>query len=207
MKKKALLKPVVGILRGVDADFFPELMTTAFAAGLTAIEVTMNTASACAMVTAVRDRVPDGRLLGMGTIRNLAEARAAFAAGAMFMVTPNLDPEVIEFARGKNLPIIAGAFSPTEVYRAWSLGADMVKVFPCRDLGPEYIHELLGPFDHIPMVAVGGVNRENVAAYLTAGAVGVGAGSSLFGREAIKKRDLAAMTTNIRAFLQQTQIR
>ncbi len=200
-KKIALLKPAVGILRGITADFFRQLMAAAFDSGLTAIEVTMNTAGACEMVAGARDMVPEGHLLGMGTIRNLAEARAALEAGAMFLVTPNLAPEVIAFANHHELPVIAGAFSPTEVYQAWDSGADLVKVFPCRGLGPDYIRELRGPFDHIPMVAVGGVNQDNVEDYFRAGAVSVGVGSSLFGKDALAERDPEAVAANVREFL------
>lgn len=201
MNRTELLKPVVGILRGIDPGFFPELMAASFAAGLSAIEVTVNTAGAFGMVSTTRPRVPEGCLLGMGTIRNPDEGRAAIEAGAMFLVTPNLDPAVIELARKQKLPIIAGAFTPSEVYRAWAAGADLVKVFPCGGLGPGYIRELRGPFDHIPMVAVGGVKEENVAEYLAAGAVGVGVGTSLFGREAIAARDPRAIEKNVAEFL------
>ena len=139
--------PVIGILRGIGAEVFGPLMQAAFAAGLQAIEITMNTFGAEEIVAANREYVPDGRYLGMGTVCNLAEARKAYAAGAMFFVTPNVEPEVISFGRDNNIPVIAGGLTPTEVYRAWKAGASMVKVFPCRSLGgPLYIKELRGPF-------------------------------------------------------------
>ena len=196
------LTPVVGILRGIDPGFFPELMAAAFSAGLTAVEVTMNTAGACEMVARARAAVPQGCLLGMGTVRNRNEAEAAIAAGAMFMVTPNLDPEVIALARRHRVPVIAGAFTPTEVFQAWDRGADLVKVFPVRaGGGPDYIRELKGPFDHIPMVAVGGVGKEDVRAYLAAGAAAVGVGASLFGRRALEQGDPQAVAASVREFL------
>jgi len=204
----SLLAPLVGILRGIDPGFFPELMAAAFSAGLSAIEVTMNTPGACEMVAAARPAVPQGRLLGMGTIRNLGEAEKAIAAGAMFMVTPNLDPDVITFAHRHGVPVIAGAFTPTEVFQAWDRGADMVKVFPVRaGGGPDYIRELKGPFDHIPMVAVGGVSPANVREYFNAGAEGVGVGTSLFGKAALEKRDPEAAAASVRDFLQRIPVR
>jgi 2-dehydro-3-deoxyphosphogluconate aldolase/(4S)-4-hydroxy-2-oxoglutarate aldolase len=193
--------PVIGILRGVQADFFGQLMDAAFEAGLQALEVTYNTPRAQKMITAQVPRVPQGRRLGMGTIRNLEEAKRAVDAGAMFLVTPNTDSAVIAFANRRNIPIVAGAFTPTEVYRAWSEGADMIKVFPCGHPGPDYIRALLGPFDQIPLVAVGGVTRENAGDYLKAGAKAVGVGSALFGSAAIasqKPRDIAA---NVKDFI------
>ena len=196
--------PVIGILRGIDADFFGEVMATAFANGLQAIEVTINTAGAEQIVGRFRASVPPGNLLGMGTIKNLEEARRAVAAGAMFIVTPNLDPQVIEFANRQQIPIIAGALTPTEVYAAWQAGADMVKVFPCGALGgPRYINELRGPFDHVPLAAVGGVTRDNVADYFAAGARAVGVSTSLFGREALRDRDIVRLGKEVQKFLEQ----
>lgn len=196
-----LAVPVIGILRGIDGDFFRALMPVAFGAGLSALEVTMNTPDAAGIVSRCRSEVPPGKLLGMGTIRNVAEAEIALAAGAMFLVTPNTDPRVIELAKSRKIPVIAGAFTPTEVYTAWSAGADLVKVFPCSAVGPGYLRELRGPFEQIPLVAVGGVNLNNVGDFFTAGAVGVGVGNSLFGQAALAERDLRALATNIGRFL------
>lgn len=196
--------PVIGILRGIDPGFFGEVMAAAFANGLQAIEVTINTAGAEKMVERCRAAVPPGKVLGMGTIRNLEEARAAAAAGAMFMVTPNLDAKVIEFAQAHNIPIIAGALTPTEIYAAWRAGADMIKVFPCGSLGgPRYIRELRGPFEHIPLAAVGGVTLDNLAAYFTAGATAVGVSTSLFGREALANRDIGQLGAHVKKFIEQ----
>lgn len=193
--------PVIGILRGVEASFFGGLLETAFASGLTALEVTMNTAGAEGMVADNRARVPPGKLLGMGTVRNLEEARRAVEAGAMFLVSPNLDPLVIGYARAQNIPIVAGALSPTEVYAAWQAGAAMVKVFPCGAMGPNYIRELRGPFEQIPLVAVGGVTLANVRDYFAAGAKAVGVGTSLFGHHALSEKNLKTLAENVKNFL------
>ncbi len=193
--------PVIGILRGVEPGFFGEIMEVSFEAGLQAIEVTMNTARAEQIVSRHRPAVREGHLLGMGTIRNLDEAKRAVDAGAMFLVTPNLDLTVVEYARSQGIPIIAGAFTPTEVYRAWSGGADMVKVFPCGLLGPGYIRELLGPFDEVPLVAVGGVSLANLKQFFEAGARAVGVSTSLFGREALQDRNPEKLKGNVRDFV------
>ena len=199
--------PVIGILRGIGADDFGPLMQASFAGGLQAIEVTMNTPGAEEIITANRDKAPAGKYLGMGTIRNLEEAVRAYEAGAMFFVSPNTDLDVIAFAGSKDIPVIAGGLTPSEVYRAWDAGAAMVKVFPCRALGgPQYIRELLGPFDHIPLVAVGGVTIENVDEYLQAGATGVGVGISLFGEQALAARDWEAVRQNVERFVQRCAV-
>lgn len=195
---------IIGILRGIEAQVFTSLMEASFTAGLQAIEVTFNTPGAVKIIAANRSLVPEGKYLGMGTIRNLAEAREAHAAGAMFFVTPNVVPEVLEFAADRAIPVIAGALTPTEVYRAWETGASMVKVFPCRSLGgPLYIKELKGPFDHIPLVAVGGVTSENGGAYLQAGATAVGVGMSLFGEQAVKNRNWDEVRRNVEEFVKR----
>ncbi|MBU1405956.1 MAG: bifunctional 4-hydroxy-2-oxoglutarate aldolase/2-dehydro-3-deoxy-phosphogluconate aldolase [Proteobacteria bacterium] len=195
--------PVIGILRGVEGDFFGEVMQISFAAGLTAMEVTMNTPDAEKIVAEYRPAVPSGKLLGMGTIRNLEEARRAVAAGAMFLVTPNLDLSVIEYAKAETIPIVAGALTPTEVYTAWNAGADLVKVFPCAAMGgPPYIKDLLGPFDHLRLVAVGGVSLANLSDYFAAGAAAVGASTSLFGAKALREKDLAQIGHNVKIFIE-----
>jgi 2-dehydro-3-deoxyphosphogluconate aldolase/(4S)-4-hydroxy-2-oxoglutarate aldolase len=193
--------PVIGIVRGVEAQFFQNLMDNAFSAGLQAIEITMNTENALQIVSLLRSSIPAGKLLGMGTVRDREEAERAVDAGAMFLVTPNMDTDVIEYAGSCNVPVISGALTPTEVYTAWSAGAAMVKVFPCRPFGPGYIRELRGPFEKIPMVAVGGVTADNMNEYFDAGARAVGVSTSLFGQTALKDRNLEDIARNVRKFI------
>ena len=197
--------PVIGILRGIGIDKFAPLMHASFSAGLQAIEVTMNTPGAEEILASNKDNVPSGKYLGMGTLRNLSEAEKAYKAGAMFFVTPNVDLDVIGFARSKNIPVVAGALTPTEVYKAWDAGAAFVKVFPCRAFGgPLYIRELRGPFDYIPMIAVGGVTIDNVKEYLQAGTKAVGVGISLFGEQAVAAKDWEAVGQNVKEFIQHS---
>lgn len=193
--------PVIGILRGIEPSFFKDVMSASFASGLNAIEITINTLNAEKMLSSTRPLVPEGKWLGMGTVRNILEAQKARDAGAMFMVTPNLDREVIEFANKENIPVIAGALTPTEVYNAWDMGADMIKVFPCGAMGgARYIRDLLGPFDKMPLVAVGGVSLENVAEYFQKGARAVGVSSSLFGKKILKEKDIRNIKSNVKKF-------
>jgi 2-dehydro-3-deoxyphosphogluconate aldolase/(4S)-4-hydroxy-2-oxoglutarate aldolase len=200
-KRMKLDVPVIGILRGVDASLFRDVMDTLFASGLQAIEITMNTEHALQTVSSIRSDVPAGKLLGMGTVRNMEEAKKAVEAGTMFIVTPNTDARVIEFARSQSVPVISGAFTPTEVYTAWSAGADMIKVFPCGQLGPHYIRELRGPYKQIPLVAVGGVTIDNVREYFAAGARAVGASTSLFGQKALSEGNLDEVAQNVKKFI------
>lgn len=198
-----LTAPVIGILRGVSEGHFGNIMKASFESGLDAIEVTMNTPGAPGIVERNRKGLSPGKWLGMGTIRNLDEAKTAFNAGAMFFVTPNTDVDVIEFAVSRHIPVIAGALTPTEVYRAWAAGADMVKVFPAGVFGPAYMKDLHGPFDTIPLVAVGGVTIENVREYIDAGAEAVGVGSSLFGKQALKENSWNGIREHVGKFIDQ----
>lgn len=194
--------PVIGIVRGIGGAFFQELMAASFEAGLHALEITLNTPGAETILAACRPLVPQGKLLGMGTVRTRREAERAVEAGAMFLVTPNLDLEVIHFARSAKVPVVTGALTPSEVFAAWQAGADLIKVFPCRALGgPQYIRDLLGPFDGAPLVAVGGVNATNAGEYLAAGALAVGVGPALFGEAALAAENLVAVGENVQAFL------
>ncbi len=194
--------PVIGILRGIEASFFSEVMNASFDAGLCAIEITMNTLGAENIIADNISTVPQGKYLGMGTIRNLDEARRAIDAGAMFLVTPNLDTAVIDYAAARNIPVVAGALTPTEIYRAWSAGADMIKVFPCGAMGgPGYIKELLGPFDSLALAAVGGVSISNLEDYFRAGVRAVGVGNSLFGQEALAEKNPEKIKTCVKNFI------
>lgn len=197
--------PVVGILRGVSPERFGNIMKASFDAGLEAIEVTMNTPGAPGIIEKSRKDVAKGKWLGMGTIRNVSEAQIAYDAGAMFFVTPNMDTAVIAFAVSRHIPIIAGALTPTEVYAAWNAGADMVKVFPAGVFGPKYIQDLHGPYDSLPLVAVGGVSFSNVKEYLDSGAAAVGVGNSLFGGQALKDGSWSDIGDHVRKFIQQCQ--
>lgn len=193
--------PAIGILRGIDKAFFSDLMQVSFTAGLQAIEVTMNTKGAADIISSCLKDVPDGKLLGAGTVRNIDEAKLAADAGAMFFVTPNLDVQVIEFALKNTIPVICGALTPTEVYTAWSAGADMIKIFPCAPFGPDYIRDLKGPFDQIPLVAVGGVTLSNLELFFQAGTKAVGVSTSLFGKSALASKDLKSIAKNVAAFV------
>ncbi len=199
--------PVIGILRGIKAVFFQKIVETSFDAGLQAIEVTMNTQGGLDMIRSCRERICKGQLLGMGTICNLEDAKKAIDAGAMFLVTPNFSSQVIEHGVRHNIPVIAGALTPTEVYDAWSAGATMIKVFPCQAMGgAQYIKDLRGPFGTIPLAAVGGVTNENVNEYFNAGVQAVGVSSTLFGRDALAREDVTGVTENIKKFTDEVKL-
>ncbi len=148
--------------------------------GIEALEITLTIPGALGCLETLAARHGDRIVLGAGSVLDAASAAAAIAAGARFIVSPHLNPAVVATSRRHGAFVIAGALSPTEIVTAWELGADWIKVFPCDAVGgPAYIRALRGPLPQIPLAPTGGVGLENAAAYLAAGAVALGVGSSL----------------------------
>ena len=138
---------------------------------------------------------------GAGTVVNRTDALAALSAGAEFLVTPNIDREVIELCCERNVLITPGALTPTEIAFAMKCGSKYVKVFPSSAFGPQYFKEVLAPLSSAKLIAVGGINIENAAAYIQYGAVGVGVGGSLCNIERIKKNDFAGIANDARELI------
>ncbi len=183
---------VVAILRGVDPQLMVRLGRVLMAAGVGAIEVTMNSDGALAGITGLRklgDKIP----VGAGTVMDGEAARRAVAAGAMFLLTPHLAEDTLRAAIALGVPGVVGTMTPTEAVRAYSLGAEMVKVFPAGTLGPNYFRELRGPLPQIRTMAVGGVNAGNAGDFIRAGATAVGAGSQLVDQAAMARGDWEAV--------------
>ena len=174
--------PVVGILRDIPQGAEEACVKIAAQCGLKAIEVTMNTANAAEIIAALKTAAkPLNIAVGAGTVRHGHDLEKALAAGAEFIVTPNTRNEIIRLSCTAGVPIIPGALTPTEVQKAFDLGASAVKIFPVNCVGgPEYIKALRGPFRDIPLMACGGVNPENAQAYFKAGANLVSFGASIF---------------------------
>ena len=149
------------------------------AGGFRVIEITYSFAGATDAITKLRGSERERLLIGAGTILNRQQANQAVGAGARFLVSPCVLPEVIDAAQRTSIAVIPGAFTPTEIYTAYSLGADIVKIFPAVRFGPEYLRALRGPLPQIPIMPTSGVDASNVAEWFSAGAVAVGAVSSV----------------------------
>jgi len=192
--------PIVGILRGFDADLTVEIAVAAMERGLTTLEVTMNTAGAAEQIAALLEATKGEMNIGAGTVRSLEELDQALQAGAMFIVTPTVLPEVIERCVKQDIPVFPGAFTPTEIHRAWTAGASMVKLFPAGQFGPSYIKIVKAPLDDVKILATGGVRLSNVKEYIDAGADAFGLGTPLFRRERMEDRDWAWLGGQIQGF-------
>lgn len=194
-------EPVLGIIRGVTRDSLQGVVEAAITGGLRYIEITLNTPNAPALIETVAKDYSQSLCVGAGTVLSPRDAATALASGAKFLVTPTLNEEVAAFCREKRVAFFPGAFTPTEIEKAWKAGAAMVKVFPASRLGPEYIGEVKGPFQDIRLMAVGGVGPRNIADYLAAGASALAVGGSVFSTSRMENRDFSLIRRDIEEFL------
>jgi 2-dehydro-3-deoxyphosphogluconate aldolase/(4S)-4-hydroxy-2-oxoglutarate aldolase len=189
---------IIPIIRASSADAVVPVVEALVQAGLPIVEITMTVPNALAAIGAVAKRFSGKMLVGAGTVTNAETTQRAVDAGAEFIVSPCLIPEVIDAARRANVVVLPGALTPTEVFEAHRRGGDMVKVFPVQSVGgAAYLRALRGPFPDIPLVPTGGVTLENIADMFKAGAAAVGVGTELISKdyaaiEALAKQFLAA---------------
>jgi 2-dehydro-3-deoxyphosphogluconate aldolase/(4S)-4-hydroxy-2-oxoglutarate aldolase len=172
--------PLLGILRGITAADVPPLVEAVITAGLEAIEITMNTTGAPALIRSLTAAAQGRLMVGAGTVLRVEDLDAALDAGASFIVMPTLVPEVVAGCVSTGVPVFPGALTPQEILTAWRAGATMVKVFPASCFGPGYLREIKGPFPDIQVLACGGVHAGNMAAYFNCGAAAVAFGASVF---------------------------
>ena len=193
---------IIPVIRAPSADSAVAVVEALLQAGLTVAEITMTVPNAIDAIGVVAKRFPGKVLIGAGTVTDAETARRAVDAGAEFIVTPCLVPEVIDAAHRANVAVLPGALSPSEVFEAFRLGGDMVKVFPVRSVGgAAYLRALRGPFPDIPLVPTGGVTLENMAEMFKAGAAAVGVGTELISKDALARRDYAGIAELARQFL------
>ena len=193
---------VVAVIRANSKDQLVGITEALLAGGVPAIEVTMSTPKAISGIEMLADRFGDRAVIGVGTVIDAATARDAIAAGAQFVVSPVFDDGIVSTTRRYGKIMIPGAFTPTEILRAWSAGADVVKVFPSTVLGPQYFKDILAPLPQLRLTPTGGVDVKNAGDWIKAGAVFVGAGSSLVTKDALAKSDWAGVTANARSFVE-----
>ncbi|MEO6087402.1 MAG: bifunctional 4-hydroxy-2-oxoglutarate aldolase/2-dehydro-3-deoxy-phosphogluconate aldolase [Umezawaea sp.] len=181
-------RKLVAIVRGGDARAAVRVL---FESGIRLVEVSLTSPDALAVIADLASEVPDDGWLGVGTIRTPADVDDALAAGATFAVSP-ATTEAVRASVAAGLPVLAGVLTPTEVEAALGFGADAVKLFPASLGGVDYLKALRAPFPDVPFVPVGGVGVAEAVAYLDAGAVAVGVGSPLLGKDLTGLADRAA---------------
>ena len=191
----------LGIIRVEGTQDLVRIAKSLHAGGLKCLEITMTTPGALEAIEESRERLPDV-LMGAGTVLDAVTAREAILAGAQFLVTPTVAPDVIEMAHRYGIPVIPGAMTPTEILACWEAGADMVNVLPASVLGPGYIKAVRGPLPQIPLVPTGGITADNAGDFIKAGAALVCAGGWLVDRSALAQGRYEVLTRKAKSLLE-----
>ena len=192
---------VVAVIRLQDPARLRAVVDALATGGIRALEVTMTVPRAIEMIAELAPALPDGFLVGAGTVLDADTASRAIGAGARFVVSPVLRRAVIAECHRQGCPAMPGCFSPTEILDAWDAGADIVKVFPATSLGPGYFRDVRAPLPQVKLMPTGGVSVENAGDWIRAGAVAVGVGSALVDVEAIQSGDYSAIVTKAQRIL------
>ena len=193
---------MVPVVRTATAEGAIKAIEAIYAGGVRAAEITMTVPGAIRALEKVADQFGDKIVLGAGTVLDPETARACMLAGAQFFVTPSLKVSTIEMVKRYSKVICPGALTPTEVITAWDAGADIVKIFPCGNVGgPKYIKALKGPFPHIDMIPTGGVNLETAGEFLKAGACAVAVGGELVDAKTIREGRFDIIEERTRQYL------
>lgn len=191
---------IIAIIRAESSKQLKEVAIALKDGGAKFIELTMTTPNALKVIAEVSASLKDV-IIGVGSVLDSETARAAILAGAEFVVCPILNKEVITLCNRYSKIVIPGAFTPTEILSAWESGADLVKVFPSSLGGSSYIKTIKAPLPQISLVPVGGVDIENVADFIKAGATAVGVGGNLVKKEFLKEKNFKALTSLSEKFI------
>ena len=194
---------LIPVLRASSVELGHALVEAMMAGGVTVVEVTMTVPNALTLLRELKQKHGDRLLLGSGTVTDAAQAEATIEAGAEFVVSPSLHPDVIVATKKLGKVSIPGALTPTEVITAWRAGADYVKVFPCSAMGgASYLKSLRAPFPELKLIPTGGVTLQTAADFLKAGARALGVGTDLVNAAAIAEGKPGIVTNAARAYLE-----
>lgn len=197
-----LTHKIIAIIRGANADEVVDIVDALRSGGILTLEITINSPKAIPVIQKLAARYGTELLVGAGTVLDPETARAAILAGAKFIISPTIDLSTIALTRRYGCVSIPGAFTPTEILKAFEHGGDIIKVFPAI-LGAGYLREISGPLDQIPLMPTGGVNLQNIYEFKQAGAVAFGVGSALVSSgKSIDDSYLKAISQNARAFVE-----
>lgn len=194
---------LVPVLRAQSEEMGHAIVEAMIAGGVTVVEVTMTVPGAIDLLRVLKRKYGSQLLLGSGTVTTAAQAAATIEAGAEFVVSPSLHPEVIAKTKELGKVSIPGSLTPTEVITAWTAGADYVKIFPCSAVGgASYLKALLAPFPELQLIPTGGVTQQTAADFLKAGARALGVGADLVNAKAIIEGHPELVTNAARAYLE-----
>jgi 2-dehydro-3-deoxyphosphogluconate aldolase/(4S)-4-hydroxy-2-oxoglutarate aldolase len=203
---------IIAIARGMEESAIIPLAEALSAGGISMMEITFNQAkpesfeSTATGIRALREKFDEKLLVGAGTVITPDLVDLAFNAGALYIVSPDTNTEVIKHTRELGLVSLPGAMTPTECLAAHNAGADFVKFFPASDLGPGYLKAIRAPLSHIRFLAVGGINEKNAADYIRAGAEGLGVGGNLVNKDWIAAGEWDRITALARTLVESIKI-
>lgn len=189
---------IVAILRASQSDKLIKVMDALHAGGVEALEVTLTTPNAQSVIAQARACYGDSLVIGAGTVLDPESAREAIQAGAQFIVAPTLNLETIKLCRRYSVPVMPGAYTPSEILTAWEAGADIVKLFPADIGGAPYLKAIKAPLPQVRIAPTGGVDETTAAAFLKAGACALGVGSALVSQALLDADDFAAISARAR---------
>lgn len=195
VRQKILEIGIVPVVRAASGQQAIQAAEAVCAGGIPIVELTMTVPGALDVIAQLAKSMGNDVLIGAGTVLDAETAQRCLDAGAQFLVSPGTDLPTIQLAKQKNVLIVAGALTPTEVITAWKVGSDFVKIFPCGTVGgAKYIKALKAPLPQVPMVPTGGVNLETAADFLRAGSSALGIGGELISASALKSGNVKAIT-------------
>lgn len=209
--KNVYQSKIIAIVRGMEPQYCVRLAEALCAGGINMVEITFNQkstdhfAATTGAIRAISEELSGKVMVGAGTVLTKEQVDLAKEAGALYIITPSTNPEVIRYAKEQGLVTMPGAMTPSEAEAAYEAGADFVKIFPTGNLGAAYVKAIKAPLSHIPFLAVGGVNEKNIAEFMNAGVVGAGVGGNLVNAEWIRNGEYEKITALAKEFVANAQ--
>lgn len=207
MGMKEILKnnEICAIMRNVPTEKAVAYAKACYEGGVRMFEVAMNTPEGAEQIDMLRKEFGDEAYVGAGTVINMERCKTAEEAGAQFFLTPNAAEVTLKYCKERDIPLLPGVLTPTDVGICLDYGCSIMKLFPAGDMPMSYIKSLKGPFDDTQYVAVGGVNLENIADFMKAGFLGVGIGSNLIPKEMVRTEAWDDAAAYVKRFFAQIE--
>lgn len=207
MKKEETIKSLldcgaIAVIRLADPDKLIKVAQAIYEGGITGIEITMTVPDAINVIKKADAELGSYMNIGVGSVLDAVTAQKAIDAGAKYVVSPIFKKEIIDVAHKNNIPVMPGAFTPTEVQMAYEAGADIIKIFPADVVGMAFFKGVLAPMPHLKLMPTGGVSLTNAGEWFKAGACAVGVGSALLTKQAISAGDYKVLTDNAKILME-----
>ena len=200
-KEIILQEQLISIIRVEDSTNIEQVISSLYKGGIRVVEITLNTPGAFEAIRKVNDLFPD-MLVGAGTVLNEESAKRSIQSGAKFILAPTLSESVIKLGNMESVPVIPGIMTPTEALTAYDYGAEIVKVFPARSLGPSFAQDIAGPLPFLKLMAVGGITASNAKEYLDSGWHSLGIGGNLVNSNLVNTKNYEEIEKRARTFIE-----